>query len=231
MGDEQDAAERVYRAASAADRLWPRRKHPAVGSLTAGFLGLASSIPTGNPRGPARGSSLASGHSNAESPKIVDQHKTANTSLLAPALASSGDAIYLAWIGRDATGRIHIARSTDGLTFTKHIFDAYTSTRAPALAYNQGRLYLAYTAGNDRITMVEFDDPTTVVPTLVKELDQSTSYEPSLAPYGRYVAVGWTGQDGANKLNVAGAGSQCHLRGLRLDRPVHRLPPDPAGPT
>jgi len=140
---------------------------------------------------------------NAESPEIVDQHKTANTSLLAPALASSGDAIYLAWIGRDATGRINIARSTDGLTFTKHIFDAYTSTRAPALAYNQGRLYLAYTAGNDRITMVEFDDPTTVVPTLVKELDQSTSFEPSLAPYGRYVAVGWTGQDGGNKLNVA----------------------------
>ena len=140
---------------------------------------------------------------NAESPEVIDQRKTANTSLIGPALTSSVDALYLAWVGRDATGRINIARSTDGMTFTKHILDQHTSAHAPALAYNGGRLYLAYTAGNGRITMVEFDDPTTVVPTFVKELDQSTSFEPSLAPYGRRIAVAWTGQDGDNKLNVA----------------------------
>jgi hypothetical protein len=140
---------------------------------------------------------------DAESPEVIEQHKTANSSLLAPALVSSSDALYLAWVGRDATGRINIARSTDGITFTKHILGQLTTTRAPALAYNQGRLFLAYTAGNDRITVVEFDDPATVVATFAKELDQSTRFEPSLAPYGRRVAVAWTGQDGANKLNVA----------------------------
>jgi hypothetical protein len=51
--------------------------------------------------------------------------------------------------------------------------------------------------------MVEFDTPVAAVPTLVKELDQSTRCEPSLAPYGRRVALAWTGQDGDNKLNVA----------------------------
>jgi hypothetical protein len=140
---------------------------------------------------------------DGESPEVIDQRKTANTSLLGPALTSSVEALYLAWVGRDATGRINIARSTDGLTFTRHILDQHTTRYAPTLAYNQGKLYLAYTAGNDRITMVEFDNPVAAVPTLVKELDQSTRCEPSLAPYGRRVALAWTGQDGDNKLNVA----------------------------
>src|SRR5690349_7595415 len=42
---------------------------------------------------------------------IEYQHKLAHTSLHGPALATSEEALYLAWVGRDATGRVNVARS------------------------------------------------------------------------------------------------------------------------
>lgn len=134
---------------------------------------------------------------------IVGQTKLGQTSEVSAAIAGSPDALFLAWAGRDGGHTINVARSTDGTNFSApSIWSGHSSSRAPAIAFNQGRLFVAYTAPSSHIVIVEVDNPANPVPTFVKELDESSDYGPALAPFGAHLALGWTGQDGGRHLNV-----------------------------
>ena len=116
---------------------------------------------------------------------------------------AAGDALYLAWSGRDGGHTINVARSTDGKTFPiKKIWSGHSSTLAPSIAFNEGRLFVAYTRADGHLIMCEVDNPTNPEPTFVKDLGETSGLEPAIAGFGHHVAVAWTGLDGGRHLNV-----------------------------
>jgi predicted Ser/Thr protein kinase len=67
-----------------------------------------------------------------------------------PALATDGDRFFLAW--RDQDEHVALASSTDGEDFGEPVvLDTTTTKAAPALAYGNGTLLLAWVDGNNQL--------------------------------------------------------------------------------
>ncbi len=133
---------------------------------------------------------------------IINRQRHGSTDF-APALASSGDALYLAWAGRDGEHTVNVARSTDGFNFFGFPkWSGHSTFHAPGLAFNGGRGILAYINPNGILVLVEIDDLANPRPAFVKVLSETSSMDVSVTAWGDRFAVAWTG-DGAHDLNVA----------------------------
>jgi hypothetical protein len=133
---------------------------------------------------------------------IVNKQRHGSTTF-SPVLASSGDALYLAWAGRDGDHTVNVARSTDGFNFVGFPkWSGHSTFHAPGLAFNRGRGVLAYINPNGRLVLVEIHDLANPRPAFVNELNETSSMDVSVTAWGDRFAVAWTG-DGAHNLNVA----------------------------
>jgi hypothetical protein len=76
-----------------------------------------------------------------------------------PALAADGDRFFLAW--RDQDEHVALASSTDGEDFGEPVvLDTTTTKTAPALAYGNGTLLLAWVDGNNQLHLWRRRTPT-----------------------------------------------------------------------
>jgi hypothetical protein len=125
------------------------------------------------------------------------------SSEFSPVLASSGDALYLSWAGRDGDHTINVARSTDGFNFVGFPkWSGHSTFHAPGLAFNGGRGVLAYVNLNGRLVLVEIEDLANPRPSFVNELNETSSMDVSVTAWGDRFGIAWTG-DGGHNLNVA----------------------------
>src|SRR6266536_2424606 len=128
----------------------------------------------------------------------------------APALASHGDRLYLAWKG-SGNPQLNLAFSDDGgATFTGARTFAQSSDHAPALISHAGRLVLAWTGrGNDKLNIAHVALFASTAGAFGIEgledqvvLDQSSDAGPALASHDGRLFVAWKGS-GNPQLNLA----------------------------
>src|SRR6266536_269178 len=127
----------------------------------------------------------------------------------APALASHGDRLYLAWKG-SGNPQLNLAFSDDGgATFTGARTFADSSDHAPALASHAGRLFLAWAGrGNDRLNIAQVVLFASTAGAFGIEgledqvvLDQSSTEPPTLCSHDDQLFVAWKGE-GDDNLNL-----------------------------
>lgn len=132
------------------------------------------------------------------------------TSTQAPALCSHAGRLYLAWTGlsdhRLNVAPVSLFGNTSGglgvedLDLTKKILLGETSMSSPALASHQGRLFLAWRGGDNRLNLMFSGDGAHFGG---KQIVAATSeHAPVLASHHGQLFLAWTGV-GNGRLNVA----------------------------
>jgi hypothetical protein len=153
---------------------------------------------------------------------VLDQ-----TSPAAPALASLGQALYLAWTGT-GNNRLNVMYSADGgNTFGQPFTSAQTSPAAPALSAYDGSLFIAWTgAGNNQLNVAQVDLRAGAPADLSQpvELPQTSPAAPALASLGSKQYLAWTGT-GNNQLNLVSFAD-----GSNFGTPYSSAQTSPAGP-
>jgi hypothetical protein len=148
----------------------------------------------------------------------------------APALASHAGRLLLAWTGR-GNDKLNVAKvvlfantaggfGIEGLE-DKVVLDE-TSSDAPALASNQGRLFLAWKgSGNDNLNVAVSEDGGMSL-RAKRTLPETSSHRPALASHTGRLFLGWKGS-GNDQLNVAHVvllGSTAGATGFELEGKV-----------
>jgi hypothetical protein len=114
-----------------------------------------------------------------------------------PALATDGSSsVYVAW--RDPSGRLAVATSEDGTHFGDPVWLGRSSPTAPALAYGDGRVVLAWVGDNNRLHVlpsasvepIRFDAAQEVI------LEETSRVAPSLLFADQTWHLSWVGTDG-----------------------------------
>jgi hypothetical protein len=126
-----------------------------------------------------------------------------------PALASSGDLLFVAWRG-SGNPQLNAAYSTDnGLTFTGTATFADSSDHAPALAGHGGSVFMAWTGGDNQINVAQLvllGTTTSPERRLVLDgkiiLGEVTEAAPALASYQNLLFLAWTGAGDNAFLNL-----------------------------
>lgn len=129
------------------------------------------------------------------------------TSIDGPGLAfGTGDAfpnglVFLAWT--DATQHLNIASSTDGQTFGHKVTLDATSPVGPALAFGNGRLYLAWVAaGSFLLNVISWSDPIRFSDPTNVTLNESTEAAPGLSFINGTLYLLWRGTDENRTLHI-----------------------------
>jgi hypothetical protein len=148
----------------------------------------------------------------------------------APALASPAGRLLLAWTGQ-GNERLNIAHvvpfaNTAGGCGVERIEDKVvlneTSSDGPALASNEGRLFLAWKgSGNDNLNVAVSEDGGMSLRAKTT-LSETSSHRPSLASHAGRLFLGWKGS-GNDQLNVAHVvllGSTAGTTGFELEGKV-----------
>ena len=144
--------------------------------------------------------------SNDNGQTFGGKYVSGETSDDAPAIASDGANLYIAWKGH-ANDHLNVAivaldgdGNPTGLVNKRVLGD--TSPVSPTLAALNGRLYLGWKGdGNDNLNvMVSKDHGNTFGPKLVSP--ETSPEAPALAAHNGLLFIGWKG-DGNNNLNVA----------------------------
>jgi hypothetical protein len=118
-----------------------------------------------------------------------------------PALANVGDSqLALAWTGTDAAHHLNVETSPDGRSFGGKATLPETSPHAPAAAFGNGRLFLAWTDSQHRVNVISSADRVTFS-NKVTLAEMSTS-APALAFANGLLYLAWTGTDSQHHLNV-----------------------------
>ena len=120
-----------------------------------------------------------------------------------PALATDGSRFFIAW--RMTDGRLALASSADGgATFGDPVTLQQTSVTAPALAYGDGRLLLAWVGDNNRLHLLASaaDEPLTFPPDQEVLLDETSRVAPSLLFANDSWYLSWAGTDDQVNLQV-----------------------------
>lgn len=126
-----------------------------------------------------------------------------------PALVSHNGQLFLAWTGEDEhlnVAKITLFKSSNGDFgidgIERHVVLGHTSEARPALASNQGRLFLGWKgSGNDALNVIHSDDDGFTFTGWVA-LPENSSGGPSLAPYKDDLFIAWKGSGNA-QLNIA----------------------------
>jgi hypothetical protein len=135
--------------------------------------------------------------------KVVLPH----TSVAAPALTASSDAVFLAWTGADPDHRINLMRSNDA----KHWYAGNapqnhpqtlpqaTSNDNPALGFNNGTLCLAWTSKVGALSATALDKDTLGMNRPRPAVsDERSGYGPAAAAWREHCVIAWTGNDMGN---------------------------------
>lgn len=132
---------------------------------------------------------------------------------VAPALASDGDHVFLAWTGTD--GHLNLAVSADaGATFTGKLVSSETSSHAPALTSSGKQVRVAWTGSGGELNVAEVvatkgPPPTIMALTTKVTLPDTSPHAPGLAADGiGNLYLGWTGHDETLNLRISVNGGQ-----------------------
>ena len=118
-----------------------------------------------------------------------------------PALANVDDSqLALAWTGADAAHHLNVETSPDGRSFGGKVTLPETSPHAPAAAFGNGRLFLAWTDSQHHVNVISSPDRVTFS-NKVTLTEMSTS-APALAFANGRLHLAWTGTDSQHRLNV-----------------------------
>ena len=127
-----------------------------------------------------------------------------------PALAVSGEHLYLAWTGSD--GRVNILADPDSPLGPPVRLDEARSKQDPALASHQGGLVLAWTGTDHCVNiLVDPDSPHDVPARLVEARSRRG---PALCSHQGGLVLAWTGTD--HRVNIV-ADPGPHRTAIRLD--------------
>jgi len=145
----------------------------------------------------------------------------------APALVSHGGGLLLAWTGR-GNEKLNVAEivvfantaggfGIEGIENQVVLKD--TSSNGPALASNEGRLFLAWKGSGNHALNVSFseDGGKSFRPTATSL--ETSSHRPSLASHAGSLFVAWKGSDN-DQLNVARVVHRAGASGIELDGKV-----------
>jgi hypothetical protein len=118
-----------------------------------------------------------------------------------PALANVNDShLALAWTGTDAAHHLNVVTSQDGRLFGGKVTLPETSPHAPAAAFGNGRLFLAWTDSQRRINVISSTDNVTFSNKVT--LTQMSTSAPALTFANGLLHLAWTGTDSQHHLNV-----------------------------
>jgi hypothetical protein len=118
-----------------------------------------------------------------------------------PALANVNDShLALAWTGTDPAHHLNVVASPDGRSFGGKVTLPETSPHAPAAAFGNGRLFLAWTDNQRRINVISSTDNITFSNTVT--LTQMSTSAPALTFANGLLHLAWTGTDSQHHLNV-----------------------------
>ena len=141
--------------------------------------------------------------------KLARKNQLSQTSATGPALAGNESALYLGFV--DSTNGIHVLRSSDQFKTSTEMNEAGAdlpatlpekSKLAPALATGNGRVFLAFTGVDGRLTLLSgASDGTTFDASSKVILAEESSSAPDLAYFNDRLYVAWTDSD--TRLNVA----------------------------
>jgi hypothetical protein len=136
--------------------------------------------------------------------KVVLPH----SSLTSPALTASAQAVYLAWVGRDAEHRMNLMRSNDG---GSHWYAGsgpenrpsrlrrVSTQNSPALEFAEDTLYLVWSNSEGTVSATTLDPEELVSYRQFMSLSNETSHHaPAAAAWRGQCLIGWTGTDGGN---------------------------------
>jgi len=137
----------------------------------------------------------------------VQKQTLGDSSDIRPAMASLGNILCMAWIGR-GNNLLNVITSTDrGQTWPQKYVSSQTSPASPALCVHNGKIYIAWTGtGNGllNVSQVTFDgngNATSITQPVLVGGNTSTQ-GPSLASVGGNLYIAWTG-NGNDKINIA----------------------------
>ncbi|GHF91736.1 hypothetical protein GCM10018790_81050 [Kitasatospora xanthocidica] len=137
-------------------------------------------------------------------PGLINKETLNEESEYRPALAIHQGMTCLAWTGEDDKLNIMFGLLGGGSWTGKHIFDDETSDGAPALASQDGQLFISWRGSGNRnvnVARVNLDGSTVLGLEDKVTLDDTSAYSPSLAGQDGLVFLGWTGE-GAQKINL-----------------------------
>ena len=118
-----------------------------------------------------------------------------------PALASVGDGrLALAWTGADPAHHLNVQTSPDGRSFGGKVTLPETSPHAPAAAFGNGRLFLAWTDSQRRVNVASSADLGTFAGKVT--LAEMSTSGPALVFANGLLHLAWTGADSQHRLNV-----------------------------
>jgi hypothetical protein len=133
-------------------------------------------------------------------PKVI----LGDTSPMTPAIAASGNLVFLAWKG-DGNNELSVMCSADGgLTFGGKFISREQSTQAPALCAHNGNVFIAWQGiDNDQINIARVAVSGSTITGIVNKfvLHETSPKSPALASLGANMYLAWKG-DSNDQLNV-----------------------------
>jgi hypothetical protein len=124
---------------------------------------------------------------------------TGLTSKTGPALAASNDMVWLAFVTNDTAGQLAVYSSPNGQDWDQPSFPGATSTQAPALAFFNNTLYVAFISSGNQVAVWSSADGQSWFGT--SQVGTLTSQEsPSLTVFNEALWLGCIADDGTNRL-------------------------------
>src|SRR6266516_1304554 len=123
------------------------------------------------------------------------------TAIGGPALMNMNDTnLSLAWTGTDPQHHLNVALSKDGLTFDRHATLSESSPFGPALAFGNGRLYLAWADTNHSLNVLSSIDGVNFTNKVT--LGDTSVSAPALSFINGTLYLLWCGRDNNHSLNI-----------------------------
>ena len=165
------------------------------------------------------GNNFVNAMSSADGRTFTTKYTSNETSNDAPALCAHNGRLFIGWPGSGSNLQLNIApvnHSGANVTgFGNKVTLGETSTKRPALASFDGKLFMAWRGTNSDLNlMASADNGRTFVDKYTSQ--ESSLLSPALTPSDRLLLYSWAGPQSIPQLNVAqAASSRPHLHPLR----------------